>query len=52
MKIGLVDADLIGKKNHRFPNLALMKISQYHKQKGDEVKLLVDYKSIYIYIYI
>lgn len=32
MKIGLIDAD-----SHNFPNLALMKISAYHKSKGDEV---------------
>jgi len=32
MKIGLVDAD-----SHNFPNLALMKISAYHKMLGDEV---------------
>ena len=29
MKIGLVDVD-----GHRFPNLALMKISAYHKADG------------------
>lgn len=33
MKIGLIDVD--GGKS--FPNLALMKISAYHKSKGDEV---------------
>ena len=33
MKIGLIDVD--GGKN--FPNIALMKISAYHKSKGDEV---------------
>lgn len=33
MKIGLHDADQNG-----FPNLALMKISAYHKGKGDEVE--------------
>lgn len=31
MKIGLVDVD-----GHRFPNLALMKISAYHKADGVE----------------
>lgn len=35
MKIGLVDVD-----SHHFPNLALMKISAYHKAKGDAVKWL------------
>lgn len=33
MKIGLIDVD-----GHNFPNLALMKISAYHKSKGDEVE--------------
>lgn len=33
MKIGLVDVD-----GHNFPNLALMKISSYHKSKGDSVE--------------
>lgn len=32
MKIGLIDVD-----GHNFPNLALMKISAYHKQQGDSV---------------
>ena len=33
MKIGLIDVD-----GHNFPNLALMKISAYHKAKGDQVE--------------
>ena len=33
MKIGLIDVD-----SHNFPNLALMKISAYHKAKGDQVE--------------
>jgi radical SAM superfamily enzyme YgiQ (UPF0313 family) len=33
MKIGLIDVD-----SHNFPNLALMKISSYHKTKGDTVE--------------
>ena len=32
MNIGLIDVD-----SHNFPNLALMKISTYHKDKGDQV---------------
>ena len=32
-KIGLIDVD-----SHNFPNLALMKISAYHKSKGDQVE--------------
>ena len=33
MKIGLIDVD-----GHNFPNLALMKISAYHKSQGDTVE--------------
>ena len=33
MKVGLIDVD-----GHNFPNLALMKISAYHKAKGDSVE--------------
>lgn len=33
MRIGLIDVD-----GHNFPNLPLMKISSYHKSRGDEVE--------------
>ena len=33
MKVGLIDVD-----GHNFPNLALMKLSAYHKAKGDSVE--------------
>lgn len=33
MQIGLIDVD-----GHNFPNLALMKISAYHKNRGDDVE--------------
>lgn len=33
MKVGLIDVD-----GHHFPNLALMRISAYHKAHGDEVE--------------
>ena len=33
MKIGLVDVD-----SHNFPNLCLMKLSEYHTQRGDRVE--------------
>ena len=33
LRIGLIDVD-----SHRFPNLPLMKISAYHKAKGDSVE--------------
>ena len=33
MKIGLIDVD-----GHRYPNLALMKLSAWHKARGDTVE--------------
>lgn len=46
MKIGIVDADLIGRQKHRFPNLACEKISGYWKEKGAAVHLLLSYDEI------
>lgn len=46
MNIGIIDADVIGKNKHRFPNLACMKISSYHKSQGHNVKLLLSYDDI------
>ena len=43
LKIGIIDADLIGRKKHRFPNLVCEKISGYWKSKGADVKLLLSY---------
>lgn len=45
MKIGLIDVD-----SHNFPNLALMKISAYHKAMGDVVEWcipLCEYDIVY-----
>ena len=33
MKIGLIDVDA-----HNFPNLCLMKLSEYHTRRGDRVE--------------
>ena len=46
MKIAIIDADLIGRKKHRFPNLACMKISGYYKSSGNEVELKIDYENL------
>ena len=46
MNIAIIDADLIGKTKHRFPNLACMKISAYYKQNGDQVHLKTDYENL------
>lgn len=47
MRIGLIDVD-----GHNFPNLALMRISSYHKAKGDEVEWwwtdLIHYDIVYM----
>ena len=43
MKIGIIDADLIGCRKHRFPNLVCEKISGYWKGQNAEVLLLLDY---------
>lgn len=36
MRIGIIDVD--GHKGHSYPNLPLMKISAWHKRKGDSVE--------------
>lgn len=47
VRIGLIDVD-----GHHFPNLALMRISSYHKQRGDTVEWwwsdFVHYDLVYI----
>ena len=43
MRIGIIDADLLYRKRHRFPNLACMKLSAYWKERGFETELLLDY---------
>ena len=47
MKIGLIDVD-----GHNFPNLALMRISAYHKARGDDVEWwwtdLIHYDVVYM----
>jgi len=35
MRVALIDVD-----SHNFPNLVLMKLSAWHKARGDEVTLL------------
>ena len=46
MKVGIIDADLIGKKKNTFPNLACMKISAWHKKQGNTVELILDYAAV------
>ena len=42
-RIGIIDADLLGRDKHRFPNLVCEKISGYWKDKGADTILLFDY---------
>ena len=44
--IAVIDADLIGRPKHNFPNLACMKISGYYKAKGYKVVLKRDYEGL------
>lgn len=46
MRIGLIDVD-----HHNFPNLALMKLSAYHKAKGDEVEWYMPFSDRYDLVY-
>lgn len=48
-KVAIIDADLIGRKKHRFPNLACMKLSGYYKDLGYEVELKMDYEDLQAY---
>lgn len=49
MKIAIIDADLIGRDKHRFPNLVCMKLSGYYKELGAEVELKLDYEDLSAY---
>lgn len=45
MNIGIIDSDLLD-KGTRHPNLALMKISAYMKEKGHSTQLLYNYEHL------
>lgn len=49
MNIAIIDADLIRRKNHRFPNLASMKLSSYYKSAGNNVILETNYDNLHSY---
>ena len=46
MKVGLLDTDY-----RKFPNIALMKISAYHKAKGDDVEWYLPFSDRYDVVY-
>lgn len=47
MRIGLIDVD-----HTSFPNIALMKLSAYHKQRGDEVEWYMPFGERYDRVYV
>ncbi len=49
MKIAIIDADLIGRDKHRFPNLVCMKLSGYYKELGAKVELKTNYEDLVAY---
>lgn len=49
MNIAIIDADLIGRKKHRFPNLVCMKLSSYYKSLGNSVRLKLDYENLALF---
>lgn len=46
LKVAIIDADLIGRDRHRFPNLVCEKLSAYWKENGAKVELKTDYKNL------
>ena len=46
MRIAIIDADLIGRKRHRFPNLVCMKLSGFYKEQNCDVYLKTDYNGL------
>ena len=46
MKIAIIDADLLGRKNHSFPNLVCMKLSGYYKELGHQIELKINYEEL------
>lgn len=49
MNIAVIDADLIGRRKHRFPNLCCMKISGYYKARGHNVTLKTNYHDLRLF---
>lgn len=49
LEIGIIDADLLDRTNHRFPNLVCEKLSGYWKEKGAQTHLLFNYDNLDAY---
>lgn len=46
MKIGIIDADLLGRSKHRFPNLVCEKLSGFWNEHGAQTELLMSYDCV------
>lgn len=46
MRVAIIDADLLGRRKHRFPNLVSEKLSSYWKEQGAEVELKLNYEDL------
>lgn len=46
MKVAIIDADLLGRTKHRFPNLVCEKLSAYWKERGAKVELKLNYEEL------
>ena len=46
MKVVIVDADMLGRKKQRFPNLACMKLSAFYKKLGNDVSLAAAWEDV------
>lgn len=47
MDIAIVDADLMNHGQHKFPNLACMKMSGFYKEQGHNVRLVLKYVELF-----
>lgn len=45
-RIAIIDADLVGRKRHRFSNLVCMKLSAHEKEQGNDVELKMNYEDL------
>ena len=46
MRVAIIDADLLGRRKHRFPNLVSEKLSSYWKAQGADVELKLNYDEL------
>lgn len=46
MRVAIIDADLLGRRKQRFPNLVSEKLSSYWKERGADVVLKLNYEDL------